>query len=308
MKIMRSIEQLPDQVFSVLTIGKFDGLHRGHQTLIDKTVSLTSDLSEASNGKELIPVVLAFDMSAIMILSSEERRRRLEQSGISLLIEQPFDPSVITMEAEDFIKDILVGKLHIKAIVIGEGFRFGYGRRGDAVLLKKMGSEYGFDVVVMPQLMEAGERISSSRIRSLLKEGKIEEVNACLGYSFYITGKIIHGRRIGRTIGVPTANLIADPSKLMPPNGVYMSHSTVGGRDFYGVTNVGTKPTVDGHFIGVETCFFNCDEDLYGSDLSVKLLRFTRPERKFDSLEQLKEQIRNDQQTAREYFHLKIGT
>ena len=304
MKIMHSIEPLTDQVSCVLTIGKFDGLHRGHQALIDKTVSVKNALSGSSNGEEVIAAVLAFDMSAIMLLSSEERRKRLKEAGIGLLIEQPFEPSVITMEAEDFVKDVLVRKLHVKAVVIGEGFRFGYGRRGDAALLQKMGAEYGFDVVSVPQVMYDGERISSSRIRSLLKEGNIEEVNACLGYSFYITGKIIHGRRLGRTIGVPTANLIADPSKLMPPNGVYMSLSDVDGREFYGVTNVGTKPTVDGHFIGVETCFFNCDEDLYGSDLSVKLLRFTRPARTFDSLEELKEQIRNDKQEAREYCHL----
>ena len=130
----------------------------------------------------------------------------------------------------------------------------------------------------------------------------LEEANELLGYPFFVTGEIIHGRQIGRTIGVPTANLIADQSKYLPPNGVYYTLSDTSGKKYKGVTNIGTKPTVDGHFVGVETYFFDCDDDLYGEDLKVSLLHFARPEHRFHSLEELKDQIRKDEEGAREFF------
>ncbi len=285
---------------SVITLGKFDGVHRGHQALINKVLETSAGSKETD--EKLDAVVFSICVSPVTLLTKPERRELLESWGIDTLIECPFIPALITMEAEDFVKEFLIGRLHAKAIVVGEDYRFGYGRRGNVALLKEMGETLGFAVTAIPKVKDGPEDISSSRIRAALAEGDMETVNLLLGYSFFINGSIIHGRRIGRTIGFPTTNLIPGMGKLLPPNGVYAVRSVVGGRDYYGITNIGTKPTVDGRFVGVETYLYDCTEDLYGEEQKVELLHFMRPERKFPSVEALKEQIMLDREVGREYF------
>ena len=146
-----------------------------------------------------------------------------------------------------------------------------------------------------------GSKISSTRIREALQQGKMEEVQDMLGFPFFVTGEIIHGRQLGRTIGVPTTNLIPGRGKLLPPNGVYCSRSFAGGEQFRGITNIGTKPTVEGGFVGVETYLFDCSEDLYGASQKVELLHFVRPEQKFRDLKELKERIRLDEEEGRTF-------
>lgn len=277
-----------------ITLGKFDGLHRGHQILIDKILSY--------DHQEVQKTVFAFDIAPVTILSKKERRHMLKQKGIDLLIECPFVPEIITMDPEDFVKDILIDKLHMVHLVVGTDFRFGYERSGNVDLLRQLGVKYGFTVDVVDKILDEEREISSTYIREMIAQGNVEKANELLGYEYFITGEIVHGRRVGRTLGVPTTNLIPPKGKLLPPNGVYTTRTTAGKQTYYGMTNIGTKPTVDGHFVGVETYLFDCEEELYGEQEKVRLQHFLRPEVKFDNLEELKNQLKKDETAARSYF------
>ncbi len=289
---------------TIITIGKFDGLHPGHQALIRAAAEEAE--ARRREGMAVSSVVFAINSTQTTILSEQERRDMLEEMGIDILIECPLKPAFIRTGAEEFITGTLVGMLHVLKVITGEDFRFGYGRLGTGRMLAEYGEKLGFSAGTLPDVVVGGAKVSSSRIREAVSSGDMELAGALLGYPFFVTGEIIHGRQIGRTIGVPTANLITDFSKLLPPNGVYYTSSDVSGRSYFGVTNVGTKPTVDGHFIGIETYFFDCEEDLYGADLKVKLLHFARPERKFASLIELRKQITKDEEGARAYFAKKM--
>ncbi|MDD3338788.1 MAG: bifunctional riboflavin kinase/FAD synthetase [Lachnospiraceae bacterium] len=279
---------------SVITLGKFDGVHRGHQALIQRVLDY-----KKGNAKK---IVFAFEVSAMTLLTREERRDLLKKMGVDCLIECPFVPELITMEAEDFVKEILVDQLHAVHIVVGTDFGFGYERGGNIALLERMGKEYGFTVESVEKVMDGEREISSTYIREELERGNMAKVSELLGYPFFVTGEVVHGRRVGRTIGVPTTNLIPPKEKLLPPNGVYATKSSAQGIEYEGITNIGSKPTVNGHFIGVETFLFGCDQDLYGEEQEVRLYHFMRPERKFDSLELLKEQLKKDEENGHIYF------
>ena len=287
---------------TVITLGKFDGVHRGHQALIERVRAYAA--SHKSLGRAPKTVVFTFMINRYTLLTVEERRDLIGKMGIDILVECPFVPLIITMEAEEFVRKILVEQMQVCHLVVGEDFRFGYGRRGDVALLRELGLRYGFTVEVVEKVTDKEGRISSSRIRESLKKGDMETVNRLLGYSFFVEGPVIHGRRIGRAIGFPTTNLIPDGSKLLPPNGVYFVRTRIGERDYNGVTNIGTKPTVDGHFLGVETYLYDCDDgtDLYGEKQRVELLHFSRPERKFSNIDELKDQIAMVRVSGAEYF------
>ena len=287
---------------TVITLGKFDGVHRGHQALIGRVKAYAA--SHKSLGRSPKTVVFTFMINQYTLLTVEERREIIGNMGIDILVECPFVPMIITMEAEDFVRKILVEQMQVCHLVVGEDFRFGYGRRGDVAMLRELGRRYDFTVEVVDKVTDEEGRISSSRVRESLREGDMETVNRLLGYSFFVEGSVIHGRRIGRAIGFPTTNLIPDGSKLLPPNGVYFVRTRIGGRDYNGVTNIGTKPTVDGHFLGVETYLYDCDDgtDLYGKKQRVELLHFSRPEKKFSNIDDLKAQIAMDRENGAAYF------
>lgn len=285
---------------SVVTLGKFDGLHRGHRKLLSRT------LEGKKEGLET--VVFTFDVSPLVklgkrikrtILTNEERKLLLEQMQIDCLIECPFIPEVIEMEAEDFIEKILVEQLHAARVVVGPDFHFGYQRRGTSDLLKRMGKELGFDVEILEKEKCRGRDISSTWVREVLREGRIETVNELLGYPYFVQEKIVHGRQLGRKMGIPTINQIPLDGKLLPPFGVYASKTYVKGKCYCGISNIGVKPTVKVPFAGVETYLFDCDEDLYNQAARVEFYHFVRPECKFDSLEELQEQIQRDADAGR---------
>ena len=291
---------------TVITLGKFDGVHRGHQALIDRVLKYAGEHQRM--GKTPKTVVFAFMMNHNMLLTVKERRELLKNEGVDILVECPFVPLIITMEAEDFVRKILVEEMQACHLVVGNDYRFGYGRHGDVELLERLGRKFGYTVEVVDKVKDGDTRVSSSRIREALRTGDMENVNRLLGYRFFVEGSVIHGRRIGRTIGFPTTNLIPDGSKLLPPNGVYFSRCRIGGKTYDGVTNIGTKPTVDGHFLGVETYLYDCEEDadLYGRKQRIELLHFSRPEQKFSSVSELREQITKDRESGRRYFEEKI--
>lgn len=288
---------------SVVTLGKFDGVHIGHQKLMQRALEI------GAGGYET--VVFTFDVSPLVklgtrikrtILTNEERRLLLEKNGIDCLIECPFVPEIIQMKPEDFVREILVKQLRAAYVVIGPDFHFGHERAGTPELLQEMGAQYGFRVEILSKETRQDRAVSSTWIREVLQEGKIEKVNELLGYPYAVLGKVVHGRQLGRTWGLPTINQIPENGKLLPPFGVYASRTFIKGKEFFGISNVGVKPTVEVPFAGVETYLFDCDEDLYDEEAWVEFYHFVRPECKFDSVEELKEQIQRDAQTGRKYF------
>ena len=238
-----------------------------------------------------------------MLLLPEERRALLKKWGVDCLIECPFVESLAHMEAEDFVREILVKRLHVKYLAVGTDFHFGHNRKGSYQLLEAMQEECGFEVEVVEKACYDGEEISSTRIRRELEQGHMELVNQLLGYNFSVTGEVLHGRQIGRTLGLPTTNLLPDPGKLLPPNGVYATRTRIADEIFEGITNIGHKPTVGAEpRRGVETFLFDLDRNLYGDVITVNFYGFERPERKFESLEALKARIEQDVIWGREYF------
>lgn len=294
MKVIRETLDFRIKRKSVVTLGKFDSLHRGHRALLDRVLAYPE--------KHVSRTVFTFVTSPISLLSQRERRHRLNQMGMDILIECPFVPELISMDPETFVKRMLVGQLNAVHVVVGYDFRFGYKRSGDPAILTELGKKYGFTVEVIPEVMYDGSEVSSSRIRTELEKGNMELVNTLLGYEYSIMGEVVHGAHVGSTIGIPTTNLIPEKEKLLPPNGVYVSKTTVGNTTYMGMTNIGTKPTVDGSFVGVETYLFDCHEDLYGEHERVHILHYVRPEQKFSDLDELKAQLKKDEAQIRAYI------
>ncbi len=281
---------------SAVSLGKFDGLHRGHQALLSHVL--------AQKERGLRAVIFTFEQNPTRILSglsgqnimtNEERKEMLEKAGVDCLLECPFVPEVAHMEPEEFVSRVLVEQLHAAFVAVGTDFRFGYQRRGDYRLLEKMGRGLGLRLEVVDKEQSHGRDISSSYIREALHEGNIPLANELLGYRYYVSGEVMHGRKIGRTLGLPTINLVPALDKLLPPNGVYLTQTFLEEDVYYGITNIGYKPTVGGETRkGVETYLFDFDGNLYGRKLRVEFLEFERPEQKFRSLEELKARILSD--------------
>lgn len=289
---------------TAVTLGKFDGLHKGHRLLIDEVLSCKGQGYTSVMFTFLYsPNNLLSDNEFKLIYTEEEKRARLEALGLDVLISYPFNNETRNMEAEDFIKDILVNKLDAKVIVVGSDFRFGKNRKGDVDMLKSMAPVYGYRVNVFEKKRWKDIVISSSTIREELAKGNMEDVNEMLGKPYYIHGKVLHGRKIGRTLGMPTTNLTPSAYKLLPPCGVYASRTIIDGVSYPGMTNIGYKPTVGAEMNpGVETYIYDFDGDLYGKEIDVELLTFKRPELKFDNLDALKCQMEEDIDSGRDYF------
>ena len=300
------VPHLEKEVRSSVTLGKFDGLHRGHQKLIN--------LIRREQGEKNRSVIFTFDVSPRSyilhsppkyLLTYEERRELAENLGVDILAECPFTEALMHMEPEDFVKEYLAERLHARYLAVGPDFRFGYQRRGTPELLKELGRTYGFRTEIVEKEKYKGRDISSTFVREELEKGHIEEVNQLLGYTYFTKGEIVHGRQLGRTTGIPTANLIPPVIKKLPPNGVYITESLIQGKTYQGITNIGYKPTVKENFLGVETYLFSCNADLYGQEAEVRFYRYLRPEIKFSSLEELKCQMLKDIEEGKSYFRLK---
>lgn len=281
---------------TAVTLGKFDGVHRGHQKLMRHIKIL-----EEKEGVSSVCFALGVRRDSLL-LTGEEQRRVVEQMGISCFIDCPFLPEISGMTPEQFVEEILVKRLHARHIVVGTDFRFGHRRAGDVELLKSLQEKYRFAVHSLEKERYHGREISSSYIRETLERGELEQAAVLLGRPYLVSGQVKHGRRIGRTLGMPTVNLIPPEEKLLPPNGGYASKTWVEGTPYPGVTNIGYKPTVGEKFRGVETYLFDVDMDLYGADIVTELYRFQRPEQKFRSLEELKAQMHRDISLGKEYF------
>lgn len=282
---------------TAVTLGKFDGVHRGHQKLIQRILDLKK------NG--LNSVVFTMNPGKKkLLLTEEEQKEVLMRQGVDYVIRCPFIPQISHMDPETFIDQIVIRQLHAKQIIVGTDFRFGYQRQGDCELLCRLQEKYGYQVTVLEKERKGNRDISSTYIRQALEAGDIPLANELLGYQFPVIGEVEHGRRVGRTLGMPTTNLIAPSDKLLPPNGVYISKTVIDGKSYPGITNIGVKPTVgETSFRGVETYLFHFDQDLYGKRIEVQLYQYVRPEKKFDSLEALKTRMQIDISLGKEYFH-----
>ena len=296
MRIIEGTTEFQVQEETAISIGKFDGLHQGHQLLVERIVKKKQEGLKA--------LIFTFDFGdRPVLLLPEERREMLRKWGVDYLLECPFVESISHMEAEEFVRKILVERLHVRYLAVGTDFRFGCQRRGDYRLLQRLSAECGYEVEVVEKACWQGEEISSSRIRRELEQGRMELVNQLLGYAYSVTGEVLHGRKIGRTLGMPTTNIVPSVRKLLPPNGVYATRTVIAGELFEGITNIGYKPTVGAEtWKGVETYLFDLDRNLYGEVLTVRFYGYERPERKFDSLEELKNRIGQDVEWGRTYF------
>lgn len=290
---------------TVMTFGKFDGIHRGHKMLLDTLLEKKQDMYKA--------VVFTFDIpprkevsgdGGEVLTTNEEKLHIFENMGIDYVVECPFTPEIRNMEAVDFIR-MMVNKLHVKYMVVGTDFHFGHNRAGDYKLLMEYAEEFGYEVQVVEKMKDGDRDISSTYVREEIKAGNIEKANELLGVPYFIQGIVEHGNEIGRTIGFPTINLLPEEEKLLPPFGVYVTKVFIGGEEYCGITNVGRKPTIEGNNpVGVETHVLDFADDVYDRTVEVEFLHWIRQETKFQSIEELKKQLQQDIRIAKIYFGL----
>jgi riboflavin kinase/FMN adenylyltransferase len=290
-----------------ITVGTFDGIHRGHDAILNF-------LGDTSVKQGLESLVFTFDKHPRYVLkkddqllkllnTAEEKAEILAGKGIHYLYIQEFNEAFYKLEAEDFIKNILIDRLKMKALVIGHDHSFGKGREGNISLLKELSTKYGFSVHQLSAVSDSGFAISSSKIRTLLADGDLRLANEMLGYHYSLTGKVIHGRGVGKDIGFPTANIESNHyNKLMPAPGVYIIEARLEGDLFEGILNIGSRPTFNGEGQHVEAHLFDFDEDIYNKEIKIEFLLRIRDEMKFENLNALTEQIHKDKFKALHYF------
>jgi riboflavin kinase/FMN adenylyltransferase len=339
---------------SAVTLGKFDGLHLGHQLLLNK---ITEQKKKGLNAVVFTflyhPVNLLSDREMELIYTEEEKQHILEEYGVDVMISFPFTEETRSMEPEKFIEDILIHKMDAKYIAVGSDFCFGRNRRGNTKMLEEYASVYGYELEIIEKkkyerkelttadqsaICNGGSKcerkalshsiisssiadqsaicngskcdskeISSSCIREQIGKGNMEKVIKLLGRPFSVRGEVLHGRKIGRTIGFPTTNLLPDKTKLLPPDGVYITLTNIDGQEYPGITNIGHNPTVGvTPEKRVETYLFDYDNDLYGKFIQVSFLERMRGEEVFHSLDELKAQMDKDLAYGRKYFHKEV--
>lgn len=296
MQYITEIESYQSEKKSAVTLGKFDGLHRGHQKLIERVQNYASN--------EIVSIVCSFDMGKDMLLTGQEKRKQLEPE-MDVLIFTPFHEMIRQMEPETFIKEVLVGRFHAAYIVVGTDFCFGHEKRGNVEMLRRYADVYGYHLDVVEKEVYDGDVISSTRVRNALEAGEIELANELLGYRYSVSGIVEHGKQLGRRLGFPTMNVAFEARKKAPRFGVYACRVEIDGIWFPGIGNVGVKPTVTEEMrLLAEVFVFGYEGDAYGKQITVELCGFERPEQKFASVDVLKRQVDADILYGKRYFHL----
>lgn len=299
MKIYHNIDDFVRLNNAVVTIGTFDGVHAGHRKIISGIKELAAETGGETVLLTFFPhprmILHPEDESIKMINTIAEKAEMLEELGIDHLIITPFSRDFSNQSAEEYIREILVNKIGTKTIVIGYDHRFGKDRLGGLDDLLRLGPVYGFDVVEIPEQDIYEVAISSTRIREALLNGAIELANTFLSYPFFITGHVVRGDQLGRTIGYPTANIVIEEKyKLIPLDGIFAAKVKIGDELYKGMAYIGTRPTVNGVTRNIEVNIFDFDREIYNQQIRMEFYNFVRDDMKFESLDELKEQIRKD--------------
>ncbi len=304
MKIFNSLDEIKGVEPTVIALGNFDGVHKGHQQIIERTVKsaeaagLKSAVFTFSNHTR----TLLKNLPAVKnILYPEEKAEIMESMGIDYLFNIPFTKDILTMSPEAFVKDILVDRFRIREAYCGFNYSFGYKAMGTPEVLMHEGLKNGFGIHVQEPYMIDGIVVSSTYIRQLIADGKMEECTKFMGRMYSIGGEVVVGNKLGRTIGFPTSNIMLDETMAAPPNGVYVTFCTYNGVRYPSITNVGVKPTVGTYNKNIETHIFNFDRELYGKQIRVEFVKRMREERKFASVEELSKRIEHDCIMAKAY-------
>lgn len=292
---------------SVVTIGTFDGVHIGHKKIIKRLIKIAREENLQAVVLTFFPhprMVVQNDTTIKMLNTIDEKTKLLEAEGIDHLVVKKFTKEFSRLSAQDYVRDLLVETLHVKHIIIGYDHHFGRNRTANINDLKAFGEIYNFKVTEISAQEIDEVTVSSTKIRKALLEGDLKTANTFLGYNFMLTGTVVKGKGIGKQLDYPTANISIEESyKLIPKNGVYVVKTKINDAIVFGMMNIGTNPTVEGKVQSIEVHFFNFSSDIYGLQLEVEILERLRDERKFDSLEELKEQLSKDQKNSKQYLN-----
>ena len=305
LKIIKNLQNYNEKTSLALSIGMFDGVHFGHQSIINQlnTVAKNKNLESAILTFWPHPRIIFNPEDDLKLLNTiEEKTYFLEKHGIQHLFLQEFNEEFRNLTGEEFVKQILVDKLNVKYLIIGHDHTFGKNKSGDFALLKKMAPEFGFEVHQVEAVNFHEKNISSTQIRNALSAGNVKEANEMLGYVYSVSGKVIHGKKIGRTIGYPTANIEVDSLKILPKKGAYIVDVFVKNQHLKGMLSIGTNPTVDGKNLTVEVYILDFNEAIYGEEISVNFREFLHEEIKFESLEKLIERLDEDKRLTEDFL------
>lgn len=310
MSIVCTLEDFPVSVAkSAVSIGIFDGVHRGHQALL-------AGLRKEAKKIGAPATVLTFDRHPLDILASEhapflistlgQKLSMLQEAGADIIVVAKFDETMAGLSPEEFVDNILINKLKAAAVVVGTNFRFGSNRSADVNSLRELGKDRGFEFVGVEPIIEDSAPISSTRIRGAIMHGHVDEAAKLLGYPFTLLGQVVHGQGLGRQLGFPTANLEVSPRQILPWDGVYAVEVSVKGKRFIGVCNIGLRPTLKLDTRTIEIFIDGFEGDIYGEQIAAAFLTRLRDEVRFENLEGLVAQIEKDVSTARDMFPDKL--
>lgn len=303
MKVTHDYSQFSSTKKTIVTIGTFDGVHIGHQKIISQLLNASKNKNETSVLLTFFPhprMVLQKDSNIKLINTIDEKINLLEKIGLEELIIHPFNREFSRLTALEFVRDILVHKLNISKLIIGYDHHFGKNREGNFEQLLEYGGMFDFEVEEIPAQNINDISVSSSKIRTALIDGDIERANKYLDYNFMLSGKVVAGNNLGSKINFPTANIhIEQDYKLIPKNGVYIVKSIILSVAYFGMLNIGNRPTIDGKQQTIEVHFFNFDKNIYEENIQIELLKFIRDEEKFESIDALKNQLVEDEITIK---------
>lgn len=307
MNIFHSINDFRSSKKTILTLGTFDGVHIGHRKILERVAQNTENGKYESLVLTFFPhprMVLQGESEVKLLNTLSEKIDLLKKIGVQNLVIHPFDKTFSRLTAEEFVETVLIDQFDIKKIIIGYDHRFGRNRTANIDDLITFGKQHDFEVEQISVQEIDAVSISSTKIRNALMEGNMVLANEYLGYEYFLTGTIVRGKQLGRTIDFPTANLQMEENyKLIPRNGVYVVKSAINQKTVFGMMNIGFNPSVAGENLAIEIHFFDFDEDLYDQKLSVSLLEYLRPEQKFESVAFLKQQLEKDRNASLIYIN-----
>lgn len=288
---------------TIYALGFFDGVHLGHEALLKACRGLATEYACAPGVVTFSqhPDTLVFGNTPKLINTVADRKRLLSDMGAEAIVTLPFDKALMNMPWQEFITLLRI-QYGAAGFVCGDDFRFGFNGEGTAEKLQNFCKEQALPCAIVPEQTVDGIRVSSTHIRTLLEQGEVETANAFLGHPHILTGEVVSGRKLGRTLGIPTANLALPEGLVVPKLGVYACLACFDGHKYPAVTNIGNRPTVGGHHITVEPWILNFEGDLYGKEITLQFHSFLRPEQKFDSLEELKAEIQKNAAQTRDFF------